>query len=76
MNHSIKPKDIKTLRELARAYDGMMTSSCRATFILASEKKRESLYQKAHSIGAGVSREENILVHGISVRRIEICIAS
>ena len=77
MKHrSIQPKDIKTLRQLAQSYGGVMSSSCRATFIIASENRREALYEKARNIGAGVSREENLLVHGMTVKRIEICIAS
>lgn len=77
MKHrNIQPKDIKTLRQLAQSYGGVMSTSCRATFIIASENRREALYEKARSIGAGVSREDNLLVHGMAVKRIEICIAS
>lgn len=77
MKHrSIQTKDIKTLRQLAQSYGGVMSSSCRATFIIASENRREALYENARSIGAGVSREDSLLVHGIAVKRIEICIAS
>lgn len=77
MKHrNVQPKDIKTLLQLAQSYGGVMSSSCRATFIIASENKREALYEKARNIGAGVSREDSLLVHGIAVKRIEICIAS
>lgn len=74
--HSIQPKDIKTLHQLAQSYGGVMSSSCRATFIVASENRRDALYENARSIGAGVSREDNLLIHGMAVKRIEICIAS
>jgi len=77
MKHrNVQPKDIKTLRQLAQSYGGVMSTSCRATFIVASKNRREALYENARNIGAGVSREENLLVHGMAVKRIEICIAS
>lgn len=77
MKHrNIQPKDIKTLSQLAQSYGGVMSSSCRATFLVASESRLDTIYEKARSIGAGVSNEQLLNIRGTLIKKVEICIAS